>query len=148
MNILERARLLRKNIVVSSASLEDKVASETPELFGKLNQNGDLVKVGTRVNWNGVLKRASVDLYDTLENNPDNAPTLWEDIEYKEGYRIIPEIITVGTAFSKDEYGWWKDTLYISLIDNNVWTPEQNPSGYLNMFKYIKENSSFIFNKR
>lgn len=130
MNILERARLLRKNIVVSSASLEDKVASETPELFGRLNQNGDLVKVGTRVNWNGALKRASVDLYDTLENNPDNAPTLWEDIEYKEGYRIIPEIITVGTAFSKDEYGWWKDTLYISLIDNNVWTPEQNLSGW------------------
>ena len=130
MNILERARLLRKNIIVNSASLEDKVASETPELFGKLNQNGDLVKVGTRVNWNGVLKRAAVDLYDTAENNPDNAPTLWEDIEYKEGYRIIPETITVGTAFSKDEYGWWNDTLYISLIDNNVWTPEQNSTGW------------------
>lgn len=130
MNILERARLLRKNIIVSSASLEDKVASETPELFGKLNQNGDLVKVGTRVNWNGVLKRAAVDLYDTAENNPDNAPTLWEDIEYKEGYRIIPETITVGTTFSKDEYGWWNDTLYISLIDNNVWTPEQNSTGW------------------
>ena len=123
MNILERARMLRKNIIVSSASLEDKVASETPELFARLNQNGELIKVGTRINWNGVLKRASVDLYDTLENNPDNAPTLWEDIEYKEGYRIIPQTITVGTAFSKDELGWWEDTLYKSLLDNNVWTP-------------------------
>ena len=130
MNILERARMLRKNIIVSSASLEDKVASETPELFARLNQNGELIKVGTRINWNGVLKRASVDLYDTLENNPDNAPTLWEDIEYKEGYRIIPQTITVGTAFSKDELGWWKDTLYKSLLDNNVWTQEQYPSGW------------------
>lgn len=130
MNILEKARMLRKNIIVSSANLEDKVASETPELFGRLNENGELIKVGTRINWNGVLKRASVDLYDTKENNPDNAPTLWEDIEYKEGYRIIPETITVGTAFSKDELGWWNDTLYKSLIDNNVWTPEQNPSGW------------------
>ncbi len=130
MNILERARMLRKNIIVSSASLEDKVASETPELFARLNQNGELIKVGTRINWNGVLKRASVDLYDTLENNPDNAPTLWEDIEYKEGYRIIPRTITVGTAFSKDELGWWEDTLYKSLLDNNVWTPEQYPSGW------------------
>ena len=130
MNILERARMLRKNIIVSSASLEDKVASETPELFARLNQNGELIKVGTRINWKGVLKRASVDLYDTLENNPDNAPTLWEDIEYKEGYRIIPQTITVGTAFSKDELGWWKDTLYKSLLDNNVWTPEQYPSGW------------------
>lgn len=130
MDILEKARLLRKNIIVSSESLEDKEASLTPELFGRLNQNGELITVGTRINWNGTLKRASVDLWDTKENNPNNAPTLWEDIEYKEGYRIIPATITAGTAFSKDEMGWWKDTLYKSLIDNNVWTPEQNPSGW------------------
>lgn len=130
MDILEKARLLRKNIISSSASLEDKEASETPELFKKLSESGELIKVGTRINWNGVLKRAAVDLYDTLENNPDNAPTLWEDIEYKDGYRIIPETITVGTAFSKDEYGWWNDKLYKSLIDSNVWTPEQYSSGW------------------
>lgn len=130
MDILEKARLLRKNIVSSSESLDDKVASETPELFKKLSESGDLIKVGTRINWNGTLKRASLDLYDTLENNPDNAPSLWEDIEYKDGYRIIPETITVGTAFSKDELGWWKDTLYKSLLDSNVWTPEQYPSGW------------------
>lgn len=130
MDILERARILRKNIITSSANLEDKDASETPELFGRLNQNEELIKVGTRINWNGVLKKAAVNLWDTVENNPDNAPTLWEDIEYKDGYRIIPETITVGTAFSKDEYGWWKDKLYKSLIDNNVWTPDQYPSGW------------------
>ena len=38
------------------------------------------------------------------ENNSDNAPTLWEDIAYKEGYRIIPETITAETAFMKNEY--------------------------------------------
>ena len=130
MNILEKARLQRQNILIGSASLEDKEASKTPELFGKLNENGELIKAGTRINWSGTLKRASVDLWDTKENNPDNAPTLWEDIEYKDGVRIIPEVITVGTAFSKDELGYWKDTLYKSLIDNNVWTPEANPSGW------------------
>lgn len=128
--MLEKARLQRKNIILSTASLEDKEASMTPELFGRLNENGELVKAGTRINWNGILKRAASDLWDTAENNPDNAPTLWEDIEYKDGVRIIPEVITAGTAFSKDESGWWKDVIYISLIDNNVWTPEQNPSGW------------------
>lgn len=130
MDILERARILRQNIIYGSASLDDKIASETPELFSRLNENGELIKVGTRINWNGALKRASVDLYDTKENNPDNAPTLWEDIEYKEGYRIIPETITTGTAFSLGEYGWWGNTLYKSLIDSNVWTPEQYPTGW------------------
>lgn len=130
MDILERARILRQNIIYGSASLDDRTASQSPELYDRLNENGQLVPVGTRINWNGTLKRASVDLFDTLENNPDNAPIIWEDIDYKEGYRIIPETITVGTAFSKDELGWWKDNLYISLIDNNTWTPEQYPSGW------------------
>lgn len=130
MNILEKARLQRQNILIGSSSLDDKVASETPELFGKLNENGELVKVGTRINWNGTLKRATVDLWDVKENNPNNAPSLWEDILYKNGIRVIPKTITVGTAFSKDELGYWGDTLYKSLLDSNVWTPEQNPSGW------------------
>ena len=130
MGILEKARMQRQNILISSASLEDKEASKTPELFARLNENGELVKAGTRINWNGTLKRASVDLWDTEENNPNNAPSLWEDILYKDGIRIIPEVITVGTAFSKDELGYWGDVLYKSLIDNNVWTPDANPSGW------------------
>lgn len=130
MNIIEKARLQRKNIILGSASLDDKTASETPELFDQLNENGELVPVGTRINWDGVLKRATVDLWDTNENNPDNAPALWEDILYKDGIRIIPEVITVGTAFMKDELGWWNDVLYKSLLDNNVWTPDANPTGW------------------
>lgn len=35
----------------------------------------------------------------------DNAPTLWEDILYKDGYRTIPETITVGTEFALSVYG-------------------------------------------
>lgn len=125
MDILERARKIRKNIVLASSSLDDKTASETPELFGRLNEDGELVRAGSTINWNGSLKRAAVDLWDTNENNPDNAPTLWNDISYKDGVRIIPETITVITMFSKDEMGWWKDSLYKSLVDNNVYNPEQ-----------------------
>jgi hypothetical protein len=125
MDILERARKIRKNIVLASSSLDDKTASETPELFGRLNEDGELVRAGSTINWNGSLKRAAVDLWDTNENNPDNAPTLWNDISYKDGVRIIPETITITTMFSKDEMGWWKDSLYKSLVDNNVYNPEQ-----------------------
>ena len=130
MNIIEKARLQRKTIISAMESVDDKTASETPELLAQLSYNGELVEVGTRINWRGVVKRAAVDLWDTEANNPDNAPTLWEDIAYREGYRIIPEVITVGTAFSKDELGWWKDALYRSLIDANVYTPEQYPAGW------------------
>ena len=110
--------------------VDDKTASIAPELFDLLEEDGSLIEHGTRINWNGTLKRAAVDLWDTAENNPDNAPTLWEDILCKKGERIIPETVTAGLAFAKDECGWWGDVLYRSIIDSNVWTPEQYPAGW------------------
>ena len=130
MITISRARQLRKMIETLSANLSDADASTSAELFPRLKQDGSLVSAGTRINWSGIIKRAAVDLWDTAENNPDNAPTIWEDLAYRDGIRIIPETITAGTAFAKDELGWWGDTLYKSLLDANVWTPEQNASGW------------------
>ena len=127
---LERARQLRAMIEAAAGNLTDADASTAAELFPRLKQDGSLVSAGTRINWNGTVKRAAVDLWDRTENNPDNAPTLWEDLAYRDGIRIIPETITAGTAFAKDELGWWGDTLYKSLLDANVWTPEQNAPGW------------------
>lgn len=110
--------------------VDDKTASVAPELYDELQNDGSLITAGTRINWNGTLKRAAVDLWDTKENNPDNAPTLWEDILYRNGIRIIPEVITAGLAFANEELGWWGDTLYRSKIANNVWTPEQYPDSW------------------
>lgn len=64
------------------------------------------------------------------ENSPDNAPTLWEDVPYRDGYRIIPNVITTGIAFAKDEYGWWGESLYRSKLASNTYTPEQYADGW------------------
>lgn len=127
MTILEQARKYRAIIESAMSLTDDKLASEAPELFPALVESGALVKAGTRINWNGKIKKAAVDLWDTVENHPDNAPTLWADLAYRDGYRFIPEIITVTEAFAKDECGWWEDELYRSKVDNNVYTPAQYP---------------------
>lgn len=121
---------LRSIVEQAATSLDDQAASTAATLFPRLKENGELVKAGTRINWNGTLKRAAVDLWDTEANNPDNATALWEDIDYRDGYRIIPQTITAGTAFALDECGWWGDTLYRSTISANVWTPEQYSAGW------------------
>ena len=108
----------------------DSMASEAPSLYPVLHDKGALIAAGTRINWNGTIKRAATDLWDWEEYNPDNAPSLWENIDYKKGYRIIPEIITVGTAFDIDECGWWGDVLYKSKLDTNVYTPDVYPAGW------------------
>lgn len=121
----EEADRLYTVIMAGISPLDDQTASIAPELYNRMRFDGSLIMAGTRINWNGTLKRAAVDLLDTTENTPDNAPTLWEDIMYRAGYRIIPDVITVGLAFSKDELGWWGDVLYRSKVDSNVYTPEQ-----------------------
>lgn len=121
---------LRAIVEQAAASLPDKEASEGAALFPRLTHGGGLVSAGTRINWGGVIKRAAVDLWDTDTNTPDAAPTLWEDIAYRKGYRIIPATITAGTAFDQGECGWWGDVLYRSTIAANVYTPEQYPAGW------------------
>lgn len=126
----KEALYLRSIVEQAAVSLDDKTASTAATLFPRLKQSGELIAAGTRINWGGTIKKAAADLWDTAENNPDNAPALWENIEYKDGYRFIPEIITVTTAFAKDECGWWKGNLFKSLLDGNVYNPDEYPVGW------------------
>lgn len=128
---LNGAREVRAAMDAAGAQLDDAAASKSVLIYPTLQYNGALIEAGTRINWNGRLKRAAVDLWDTAENTPDVATDIWEDINYKNGYRIIPETITAGLAFSKDEIGWLGDVLYKSIYDGaNVWTPEQYAAGW------------------
>ena len=126
----KEAQTLRNILQTAAVGLEDKEASQAAVLFPRLKQDGGLVKAGTRINWHGVVKRAAVDLWDTVANNPDAAPQLWEDLAYREGIRIIPDTITSGLAFAKGERGWWGNELYESVIAANTYTPEAYPAGW------------------
>lgn len=120
-DIIALKKLLRAFVAAS----DDKTASYMPAMSPKLKQDGKLVRAGTRINWNGTVMKSAVDLWDRAENDPDHAPTLWAALEYRDGYRIIPETIAVTTAFSEGEYGWWGDVLYRSKVNSNVYTPAQ-----------------------
>ena len=97
-----------------------------------MKYDGKAISAGTRINFEGVLYKAAVTLWDTEENNPHFAPSLWEKINYHEGVRVIPEVITVTTAFAKDELGYWEadGKTYKSLINANVYTPAAYPQGW------------------
>jgi len=115
----------KKQIAIAAASVTDSVASRCVDLFGSMKYDGALIKAGTRIKWENGLKRAAVDLWDREENSPANAPTLWEDIAYYMGYRIIPETITAPLAFSAGEIGYWPadGKFYRAKNDGTVWTP-------------------------
>ena len=128
----EEAIAFRRQIEKAAIHLDDKAASESPDFYEHMKYDGKAISAGTRINFEGVLYKAAVTLWDTEENNPHFAPSLWEKINYHEGVRIIPEVITVTTAFAKDELGFWEadGKTYKSLINANVYTPEAYPQGW------------------
>ena len=115
---------------INTVITDDATASRAVEFHPKMKYDGSLIPAKTRINWHGTLKRAAVDLWDTEANNPDNAPTLWEDIAYRDGFRIIPEVITATLAFKEGELGWWGDVLYRSKVNGNVYTPAVYPANW------------------
>lgn len=127
----KEAELFIKSLAKLRDLATDAQASQSVFIYPTLKETFALISAGTRINWKGSIKRAAVDLWDSPENNPDNAPSLWEDINYKEGYRVIPEVITAGLAFDINECGWWNNNLYQSTIAANVYTPDQYPAGWI-----------------
>ena len=129
---IKRARELRKSAMFGAVNFDDKQASEVSSLYPEMTYGGELIKAGTRINFGGKLFKAVVDLWDTEGNNPENAPTLWEEITYREGVRIIPEVITAATAFALGELGYFEadGKVYKSLVEANVYTPAAYPQGW------------------
>lgn len=112
-------------------SLDDKAASAVAPLYPAMQNNGELIKAGTRlmriIDGHERIIRARVDLWDTEANSPENAPALWEVLMYRDGYRITPDVITAENPFVQGEIGWWGDVLMESLYNANVWTPADAP---------------------
>lgn len=115
---------------INTVITDDATASRAVEFHPGMKYDGSLIAAKTRINWKGKLKRSAVDIWDTEQNNPDNAPTLWEDIAYKDGFRVIPEVITATLAFSEGECGWWGDTLYRSKVNGNAYNPSIVPANW------------------
>ena len=132
MSVTERAKILRLIIEEAMETRDYKTASKAPELYPKMSFSGKLIKAGTRINHGGKIIKAAADLWDREENSPENAPNLWAKIDYIDGIRIIPEIISAAEAFSLGELGYFieNEKIYKSLIEGNVYNPRVYPAGW------------------
>ena len=102
-----------------------------PDLFPRLKGDGSLIEHGTHINWYGTIKRAANALWDRPENNPDNAPDLWDDIEYREGLRVLTGPITASNPVQVDEVCWYKDEKWKNILGTvNVYLPDEYLAGW------------------
>lgn len=116
---------------VNSMNIDNQMAGRMTEYFPTRSEycgEGELIPAGTRVrddNDPSVIWRSTVDLWNTDENSPENAPTLWDKIAYHNGIRIIPDEITATLAWKLDELGWQDGHVYKSRMHGNVFPVTQ-----------------------
>ncbi len=122
MITIEKAKALRKKIESMSAELTDADALDVPELFPKWTLKE--YAVGDRVRYEDILYKCLQNHTSQTDWTPDVAVSLWvrvddPSIEYPEWRQPTG----AQDAYMKGDKVSYNGKHYISVVDNNVWSP-------------------------
>lgn len=114
------------------ANLPDEQAVQVPLLFEEFNGNGVAYTVGKKVLYKGVLYKVIQAHTSQADWTPDAAPSLFAKVINETIDGSIPEFVQPDSTnpYMKGDKVKFNGKVYESLIDNNVWSPEANPSGW------------------
>lgn len=130
MEIIEKARLLRKQIEGLSEYLDDTEALKTPELFPTWEEDTEY-KVGDRRRYNNILYKCLQDHTAQSNWNPIDAPSLWARVLIPDPEEIPDWVKPDSTnAYMTGDKVKFEGKIYRSLIDNNIWSPSEYPAGW------------------
>ena len=123
---------VKKMLKSSTDELSDEEALDVAALFptwASKVQEGKEVPAGQRLWYDGRLWKV-ISPHTPLANwTPDVSPSLFVEVSIEE-IRDITDPIPAEYPFMRGELGRWKDHIYESNIDNNVWTPDAYPAGW------------------
>ena len=125
---------IQKNLALGflAETLGDAQALQVPMLFEEFNGNGVAYAVGKRVLYKGVLYKVIQAHTSQADWTPDAAPSLFAKVINETIDGSIPEFVQPNSTnpYMKGDKVKFNGKVYESLIDNNVWSPEANPSGW------------------
>lgn len=132
---ITRARILRAQIETMAQSLDDETAETVPELFPEWNPDSCSYVTGDRVKRNGLLYKVLQSHTSQAGWTPEDAPSLFAQILPGQGGTAIgvwekPDSTNTYMTGDRAHYPTMADPIYESLIDNNVWSPEEYPQGW------------------
>lgn len=117
--------------------MTDIQRSKVPLIHDQWNSEGHYYDGRDGVHPVSIVRRNEV-LYKCLQEHdaqsswkPEDSPSLWVKIMYRDGIRIIEENIPADNPFYSGNLGWWGDVIYRSILPAaNVHNPEQYPAGW------------------
>lgn len=80
MNAMKQVKALQAAIAEAAPYLSDKTAVTVAWIYPTMKYNNETIEAGTRINFNGDLKRAISSIEDIEDNSFFNNPDLWEDV--------------------------------------------------------------------
>lgn len=131
MDIIERAREIRKQIESLSNYLTDEEAVESTELFPAWNETGSYV-TGDRVRHNGTLYKVLQSHTAQADWAPEAAPSLFAEVLAGQDGTAIGEWVQPDSTnpYNTGDKVTYNGKTYESTIDGNVWSPEAYPQGW------------------
>lgn len=113
------------------ATLSDDVALLIPEVYPVWSGNSVEYKVDDRVQYNGVLYKVLTAHTSQETWKPDVSPSLFIKVISSISGEIPDwEQPSAGNAYMKGDKVRYNGKVYESLIDNNVWKPDEYPAGW------------------
>ena len=136
MNKLQAAEQLRRALQMFAASLSDEQAMEITTVYDPWRVD-KTYKVGEFLTY-GVNGIGDPQLYRVVQGHtsqsdwtPDVTPSLFVAIGLdEEGYPVWSQPAGAHDAYNTDDVVDYNGTLYRSLIDGNVYSPEAYPAGW------------------
>lgn len=132
MNMIERARALRRKIEQMAENLTDEEAVDNSELYPVWDPESHEYKVGDRIRYNGELYKVLQDHSSQADWSPETAAALFAKVLPGQDGTEIGEWVQPDStnAYSKGDRVIYDGKTYESLIDNNVWSPAAYPAGW------------------
>lgn len=136
MNKLQAAEQIRKVLQMYAFGIDDEQAMEVPAIFEPW-RNGHTYKVDERITY-GVNGVGDPQLYKVVQAHtsqddwrPDVTPSLFTPIGLDDGgYPIWAQPTGAHDAYNAGDIVNYNDTLYKSLMDGNVYSPDAYPAGW------------------
>lgn len=128
----EKARALRPLIEKAAISLSDEDALGCVELFPAWAADADYT-VDERVRYGGKLYRCVQAHTSQSDWTPDATPALWTEVAKPGEIPVWRQPTGAQDAYMTGDKVWYPEkdtTVYVSLIDNNVWSPADYPQGW------------------
>ena len=136
MNRLQAAEQFRKALQMFAASLSDEKAMEVATIYdpwkvGKAYSPGEFFTYGENAVGDPQLYKVAQEHTAQADWTPDATPALYVAIGLDDsGYPVWSQPTGAHDAYNKGDIVDYNGTLYRSLIDGNVYSPDSYPAGW------------------